>query len=252
MSMAKVKNIFLNVTGKLKEQNRIAKIICFFVGFFFNIVGIVCVLIWKYVFCSNNEKTKYCTRVSILGMIANLIICGKFFSFLFFNNFNKEVKNFNKHYPAVVNSNFFGIDDFFEREMIKMNNAFEENQRMMDKMFSESEKNINDKNKIKKEVKNLGNGYQETIIETSTPNSYKKVVKTEYVGKNEQNNIKQINNDEKIANPEQVEDDDRKVEEVEQAKVKNIDKKKIQKKDNSNFTKSKKKKSCNKKKCNVN
>lgn len=236
MSMVKVKNAFLSVSGKLKEQNRIAKIICFFVGFCFNILGIVCVLIWKYVFCSNSEKTKYCTRVSILGMVANWIIFCKFFSFLLFNNFNKEVKNFNKHNPVVMNSNFFGIDDFFEREMIRMNNVFEENQRMMNKMFIESEKNINDKGNVRKEVNDLGNGYQETIIESSTPNSYKKVVKTEYVGKNgEQNNTKQVNNDKKR-------------EKQEQLKINNVDKKKGDKKNNNNIRKSKKKKSCDGKK----
>ena len=189
--MSKVKSAILKVGSKLKEQNRASKIVCFFIGFFFNLLGIICVAIWKYIFCNNSEKTKYCTRASMLGMLTNLIVCCKIFSFIMFHPFNKKDLKPVK-YPVNITDNSVFFEDFFDREMMRMNKIIENQYKMFDKAFLEQEKEFEkyqkqnsgkkeDKN-IRKEIRNDKNGYQETIIEKTSPNSYEKIIKKEYIG----------------------------------------------------------------------
>ena len=194
--MSKVKSAILKVGSKLKEQNRVSKIVCFFIGFFFNLLGIICVAIWKYIFCNNSEKTKYCTRASMLGMLTNLIVCCKIFSFIMFHPFNKKDLKPVK-YPVNITDNSVFFEDFFDREMMRMNKIIENQYRMFDKAFLEQEKEFEkyqkqnsgkkeDKN-IRKEIRNDKNGYQETIIEKTSPNSYEKIIKKEYIGNKKEN-----------------------------------------------------------------
>ena len=194
--MSKVKSAILKVGSKLKEQNRVSKIVCFFIGFFFNLLGIICVAIWKYIFCNNSEKTKYCTRASMLGMLTNLIVCCKIFSFIMFHPFNKKDLKPVKH-PVNITDNSVFFEDFFDREMMRMNKIIENQYKMFDKAFLEQEKEFEkyqkqnsgkkeDKN-IRKEIRNDKNGYQETIIEKTSPNSYEKIIKKEYIGNKKEN-----------------------------------------------------------------
>ena len=80
---------------------------------------------------------------------------------------------------------------------MRMNKIIENQYRMFDKAFLEQEKEFekyqkqnsgkkDDKN-IRKEIRNDKNGYQETIIEKTSPNSYEKIIKKEYIGNKKEN-----------------------------------------------------------------
>ena len=201
--MSKFGNFFSKSIDKVKKfrtndwpderVNKWAKIASFFTGFIFNILGIIAVAAWKYIFCNNENKSKYCVRIAILGMIAELILCAKFFAF---STFGPSLKYFFKPEPKPVY-----IEDIFNSEMRRMNDVFEASRREFDKAMKYHEEEMNkmiaeqakiakdakegknvevlkDGNVVKK-VENKNKRYKETTIE-KTPGGFKKVVKEEY------------------------------------------------------------------------
>lgn len=205
--MKKIKEIASNAYEVAKNSNKTAKIISFFVGFFFNIIGVIAVAVWKLIFSKDEKKNKYCIRLSILGFITKLLIFSKICSFLLFSNifpndFGNKSKTIKHIYHRPVHISVF--DDFgreFGRMHRRMNKMFEEQQRIFDDMFDESieEQKIMEKEfdrlekakpqdvQVKKEVKNE-NGFETTTIEKTTPNSYSQHTTIKYVGDKNKNN----------------------------------------------------------------
>ena len=185
-----------------KKKHKIAKIISFSIGAIFDIIGVIIVAVWKYLFCGKEENSKYCIRLSIFGMIVKYIICAKLmFSSMFptldystkilynNNNNNKKIEK-----PFFVEQSF--EDDFFDfdfnREIYKMNKAFKKHKAFIDKMFQnqvnelekfdKKDENLN----VKKDVK-VENGFETTTVEKTGPNSYYKDVKIKYIGDKKNN-----------------------------------------------------------------
>lgn len=187
-----------------ERVNKWAKIASFFTGFIFNLLGIIAVAVWKYIFCNNENKSKYCVRIAILGMIAEVVLFAKFFAFStfwprfgdnFFGTYNGV------RYKQPIKPIF--IDDIFDGEMERMNKVFEASRREFDKAMKAQEEEFNKmiaeqaqmaqvakdgKNvevskdgKVVKKVENKNKRYKETTIE-KTPGGFKKVVKEEYHG----------------------------------------------------------------------
>ncbi len=126
-------------------------------------------------------------------MVAELILCAKFFAF---STFGPSLKYFFKPEPRPVY-----IEDVFGAEMRKMNDIFEASRREFDKAMKYHEEEMNKmiaeqakmakdakegKNvevskdgKVVKKVENGNKRYKETTIE-KTPGGFKKVVKEEY------------------------------------------------------------------------
>ena len=212
--MSKSSNIKTKISNfyeTAKESNKTARIISFFAGFIFNILGIIAVAVWKLIFSKSEEKNKYCIRLSILGLITKIIIFSKFLSFLFLSNMFDD-KGFKHHHhkprPAIYRS--FGFDEFdreFARMHRRMNRVFEEQQKVFDEMFNDAiEEQVAFENEIKKiekekpkdvkvnkEVKNE-NGFETTTIEKTSPNSYQQHTTIKYVGDNTKNSKKDDKN----------------------------------------------------------
>jgi len=203
----KVKSCCVGIKENWNENKtaKAVKILCFFVGFFFNIIGIICVAVWKYIF-SNPEKSKYCIRMAFLGMVAEIVLCAKIFTYVLFPSFSSninraiadeikapKIERMHKYKP--VHHVGFYFDDFFDKEFERMHRAFEEQQAMFDRMFSDHEQEMkriekemenkhNNKDiNIKKEIK-TENGFETKTIEKTGPNSYSQHVSIRYVGDN--------------------------------------------------------------------
>ena len=193
--MSKFGNFFSKSLDKVKKirtndwpderVDKWAKIASFFTGFIFNLLGIIAVAVWKYIFCNNENKSKYCVRIAILGMVAEIVLFAKFFAF---STFGPSFKHFFKPEPKPVY-----IEDIFNSEMRRMNDVFEASRREFDRAMKAQEEEFNKimadqakavaniekgDNKVKK-VEKKRNGYKETTIE-KTPGGFKKVVKEEY------------------------------------------------------------------------
>ena len=210
--MSKSSNIKTKISNfyeTAKESNKTARIISFFAGFIFNILGIIAVAVWKLIFSKSEEKNKYCIRLSILGLITKIIIFSKFLSFLFLSNIFDD-KGFNhhfKHKPVVHSIAFGDFDREFARMHRRMNRVFEEQQKVFDEMFNDAvEEQVAFENEIKKiekedpkdvkvnkEVKNE-NGFETTTIEKTSPNSYQQHTTIKYVGDNTKNSKKDDKN----------------------------------------------------------
>ena len=77
--MSKFGNFFSKSIDKVKKirtndwpderVNKWAKIASFFTGFIFNLLGIIAVAVWKYIFCNNENKSKYCVRIAAWSRI---------------------------------------------------------------------------------------------------------------------------------------------------------------------------------------
>ena len=218
--MKKIKEIVSNAYEVAKNSNKTAKIISFFVGFFFNIIGIIAVAVWKLIFSKDEKKNKYCIRLSILGLITKVVIFSKIFSFLLFSNLFTDGNwgdkgkgwKYSNHRPAKI-SVFDDFDREFARMHKRMNRIFEEQQKVFDDMFDgatkeqialEKEmKNIEEKHnkdvQIKKEVKNE-NGFETTTIEKTSPNSYSQHTTIKYVGEKGKDKAEKFNNKQKSNN----------------------------------------------------
>ena len=83
--MSKLKDACAKIGTAVKsgwqETNkvRVVRVLAFCIGFVFNIIGIICVAVWKYIFCNDDKKYKYCIRLSIFGMFAEIILYSKCF-----------------------------------------------------------------------------------------------------------------------------------------------------------------------------
>ena len=214
----KVKSCCVSIKENWNENKtaKAVKILCFFVGFFFNIIGIICVAVWKYIF-SNPEKSKYCIRMAFLGMVAEIVLCAKIFTYVLFPSFSSninraiadeikapKIERMHKYKP--VHHVGFYFDDFFDKEFERMHRAFEEQQAIFDEMFYENRKEMDriakkmDKEfsgkdvQVKKEVKNE-NGFETKTIEKTSPNGYSQHISIRYVGddKNNKNSNKKSN-----------------------------------------------------------
>ena len=220
--MTKIKDLYVKIGDKFAKvkawedgkKHKAAKIISFFVGAFFDLFGVIIVAIWKYLFCSKEENSKYCVRLSIFGMILKCIIFTKLLfatSLPFFANAESNVNKGHKYYLEEP----FSDDDFFNfsfnvgHEIDKMHKRFERQNEMMNAMFREHEKemkkieereskNIN----FKKEVK-TDNGYETTTVEKTGPNIYSKSVNIRYVG-NGKNSVKENNENRTIKTDKKV------------------------------------------------
>ena len=82
--MSKIKNACMKIGSAIKsgwqETNkvRVVRLLAFCIGFIFNILGIIGVAVWKYIFCSDDKKYKYCIRLSVFGMLTEIILYTKF------------------------------------------------------------------------------------------------------------------------------------------------------------------------------
>ena len=220
--MNKIKSFILNIKTNWTEEKtaKSFKITSFFIGFFFNILGIIFVALLKYIVFTDEKKNKYCIRLAVLGFIAETMICTKLFSFWLLKQFNADELASKQYKPTKIEKTYkqkpnkikqIYVDDFFEKEMYEMNKMFARQQQMFNEMFENFDKNIdteiamleaekkNDKNKnIKETIIDDGNGYTKKTIEKRTPNSYKKVIKSSYTNYNKNNkNIKKNNQNRK-------------------------------------------------------
>ena len=213
--MSKFGNFFSKSIDKVKKirtndwpderVNKWAKIASFFTGFIFNLLGIIAVAVWKYIFCNNENKSKYCVRIAILGMVAELICFCKFAPMTMFSNpvfgdhFIGKYTRVRDRHPRPAQPVF--VDDVFNAEMRRMNDVFEASRREFDRVMKHHEEEMNKmmaeqakmaqaakegKNvevskdgKVVKKVENRNKRYKETTIE-KTPGGFKKVVKEEY------------------------------------------------------------------------
>ena len=209
--MTKIKDLYVKIGDEFKKvstledtkKHKIAKVVSLLVGAFFDIFGIIAVAVWKYLFCSKEENSKYCIRLAIFGMIIKCIICSKI---LFATNlpfFAKHKQATKQTYQHDVEMPFFD-DDFFnfnldiDKEIDRMNQRFNRMHMAFNNAMKEQEKEMQ-KNKtlqskdtnVRKEVK-MNNGYETTIVEEKSPNLYSKKVNIRYVGDNKkkENNIK--------------------------------------------------------------
>ena len=110
--MSKFGNFFSKSIDKVKKirtndwpderVNKWAKIASFFTGFIFNLLGIIAVAVWKYIFCNNENKSKYCVRIAILGMVAEIVLFAKFFAF----SSNRHLPIRRKRREVLISSHF--------------------------------------------------------------------------------------------------------------------------------------------------
>ena len=118
--MTKIKDLYVKIGDEFKKvstledtkKHKIAKVVSLLAGAFFDIFGIIAVAVWKYLFCSKEENSKYCIRLAIFGMIIKCIICSKI---LFATNlpfFTKQKQATKQAYQYDVEAPFFD-DDFF-------------------------------------------------------------------------------------------------------------------------------------------
>jgi len=209
--MSKIKDFFTDVKLNWNEEKtaRTLRIVSFFVGLCFNVIGIICIAIWKYVFCNNSEKTKHCIKIAILGWITGGIVCIKLFLHDPYYFMEKQIKKIYKKSPTKIEKVY--TDAYFDNEIEQMNRNFEKQRRVFnrffDAMIEENTKQIQEEQRIMmNEVKNKNvveeqviedeskqnktikkvidhkNGYETTVIEEKSPNSSYKIVTTEYVG----------------------------------------------------------------------
>ena len=193
-----------------KKKHKIAKIISFLVGAYFNFIGIICVIVWKYLFCDKEENSKYCVRLSILGFVVKCIICTKFAFYTLFSPLQletKEVNNFIKNnihkQNNVLDTNtdtIFVDDDFFNFNLSKINNDIknihEEFFKKQRKMFEEAknqeiedysyqyQQNLKDEIFDKELKNNLHKLIQQDVDNYYNDNNKKKDLKNIHIKKN--------------------------------------------------------------------
>ena len=208
--MTKIKDLYVKIGDEFKKvstledtkKHKIAKVVSLLAGAFFDIFGIIAVAVWKYLFCSKEENSKYCIRLAIFGMIIKCIICSKIVFATNLPFFTKHKQTTKQAYQYDVEAPFF--DDFFsfnldlDKEIDRMNQRFYRMHTAFNNAMKEQEKEMQ-KNKtlqskdtnVRKEVK-VNNGYETTIVEEKSPNLYSKTVNIRYVGDNKkkENNIK--------------------------------------------------------------
>ena len=209
--MTKIKDLYVKIGNEFKKvstledtkKHKIAKIVSLLVGAIFDIFGIIAVAVWKYLFCSKEENSKYCIRLAIFGMIIKCIICSKIVFATNLPFFTKHKQATKQAYQYDVEAPFFD-DDFFsfnldlDKEIDRMNQRFHRMHMAFNNAMKKKKKEIQ-KNKtlqskdtnVRKEVK-MNNGYETTIVEEKSPNLYSKTVNIRYVGDNKkkENNIK--------------------------------------------------------------
>lgn len=217
--MSKIKDCYYNIKDNWNEEKtaKTAKIISFFAGLFGNILGIILVAIWKYVFANNSEKSKYCVRIAFIGWLTNVVICFKFFMSDPFYFMNKKMEKMYKKAPISVEKVY--IDDFFDREFEEMNKSFKRQRKMFDQFFDfatneaknieQNNKNVkieekNNQSKTTKKVIKEDNGFETTIIEETSPIGYTKITTRQYVGNEKNKNNKVEENDKKVNKKEKV------------------------------------------------
>ena len=175
-------------------KSRIVKIICFFCGLFFSVVGVFVVAIWKWIFSSKDEKNKYCIRLALLGFLLKILFFSHsllfgayypnmhnfnkaFFGKKYDKNLNKSLENdfFEDFNDFEINDNFDEFkDNFFNnfvyvdpfKVMINTHNSIVKQHEKMMKDFQDSEeefdKLLSNQEKVKKDTKidnsNIENG----------------------------------------------------------------------------------------------
>lgn len=189
-----VSKIFLKIKDGWHETNkvRVVRLLAFCVGFVFNIAGIIAVAVFKYIFCSDEKRCKYCIRLSIFGMITEVIVCTKFlFSTSFVPVFDyglpfSESNNFFKSANKMVARSMEDFNDEFskiEKQMIRNRKVIEEQIKTKEARNDNFEALNNDSSYVKPEIKKTRSekdGWiNETITET-TPNSYVHIETSSY------------------------------------------------------------------------
>ena len=188
-----------------KKKHKIAKIISFLVGAYFNFIGIICVIVWKYLFCDKEENSKYCVRLSILGFIVKCIICAKFAFYTLFSPLQletKEVNNFIKNnihkQNNVLNTNtdtIFVDDDFFNFNLSKINNDIKN---IHEEFFKKQRKIIEEaKNQqIRSHLYQYQQNLKDEILDKELENNLHKFIQQDvyddYNGNNKKEDLKNI------------------------------------------------------------
>ena len=196
---------------------RVVRLLAFCVGFIFNILGIIGVAVWKYIFCNDDKKYKYCIRLSIFGMLTEIMLCTKclFVSSAPMYDFAFGGNDFMKSANRIIERNMRDFDREFariERQMVKDRKQLEKQiEKAMKDNRAQSKDGIKtdgvicengDCKDIKPEVKRTRSekdGWvNETITET-TPNSYMQISTSSYDSRRDKR-VKsgKINNDKKM------------------------------------------------------
>ena len=225
---------------------RVVRLLAFCIGFIFNILGIIGVAVWKYIFCNDDKKYKYCIRLSIFGMLTEIMLCTKclFVSSAPMYDFAFGGNDFMKSANRIIARNMKDFDREFERierQMVKDRKQLEKQiEKAMKDNRAQSKDGIKtdgvicengDCKDIKPEVKRTRSekdGWvNETITET-TPNSYMQISTSSYDSRRDKR-VKsgKLNNDKKM---------DKKVKNKAERKDKN-NKKKSNKKDSKKNSK---------------
>ena len=223
--MSKIKNACMKIGSAIKsgwqETNkvRVVRLLAFCIGFIFNILGIIGVAVWKYIFCNDDKKYKYCIRLSIFGMLTEIILCTKclFVSSAPMYDFAFGGNDFMKSANRIMERNMRDFDRDFariERQMVKDRKQLE---RQIEKAMKENNNISTNKDGIKtagvicengnckdikpevKRTRSEKNGWvNETITET-TPNSYMHIETSSYDSRRDKRvNSGKLNGDKKI------------------------------------------------------
>ena len=237
--MSKVKGACIKVGSAIKSgwhnanKIRIMRFLAFCAGFLFNILGIIGVAVWKYIFCSDENKCKYCIRLSIFGMLTEIILCTKCL-------FVTSVPMYDYSFPMWGNDFMNSANKMisrnmrdFDREFARIEKKMARDKRMLERQIEDAVKsnhqpmnnngNINvvacegDKCKdvtpeVKRTRSEKDGWINETITET-TPHSYMQISTSSYDsrrdktkggkyvdGKNKKNEFLQKKDEKKLAN----------------------------------------------------
>lgn len=201
--MTNFKNLYMKIKEKFArvsmledtKKHKMAKIISFLLGTFFDLFGVLLVAIWKYLFCNKEENSRYCIRLSMFGMILKFLVCSKMLfttNLPFFTEKKQNVRKIQQHgtTESLFDDDFFTFSIDIDKEINKINQRFQKMNEIFDRAMAEQEKEMqqitsreNKDSNVKKEVK-IENGYKTTTLEKTSPRSYTKSVSIRYVGNN--------------------------------------------------------------------
>ena len=214
-----VSKIVIKIKSEWHNANkiRIMRFLAFCIGFVFNIIGIICVAVWKYIFCNDDKKYKYCIRLSIFGMFAEIILCSKCFfvssvpvyDFAFGGNdlfrsanriMERNMRDFDREFERIERQMVRDrkiLEKQIERAM-KDNNAFENGDIKSSNFACDGEKCKNIKPEVKRTRSEKDGWVNETVTET-TPNSYTQVSTASYDSRRDERRKDDKSIDKKVA-----------------------------------------------------
>ena len=221
--MSKLKDACAKIGTAVKsgwqETNkvRVVRVLAFCIGFVFNIIGIICVAVWKYIFCNDDKKYKYCIRLSIFGMFAEIILYSKCFfvssapvyDFAFGGNdlfrsanriMERNMRDFDREFERIERQMVRDrkiLEKQIERAM-KDNNAFENGGIKSSNFACDGEKCKDIKPEVKRTRSEKDGWVNETVTKT-TPNSYMQVSTASYDSRRDERRKDDKSIDKKVA-----------------------------------------------------